>query len=40
MLPTVFTLGVIGCLLLFALGAGLYIEGEWLDAPAAESAAS
>ena len=32
MLPTVFTLGVIGCLLLFALGAELYIEGEWLDA--------
>ena len=32
LLPTVFTLGVLGCLLLFALGAGLYIEGEWLDA--------
>ena len=32
LLPTVFTLGVIGCLLLFALGAGLYVEGEWLDA--------
>ena len=32
LLPTVFTLGVIGCLLLFVLGAGLYIEGEWLDA--------
>ena len=32
LLPTVFTLGVIACLLLFALGAGLYIEGEWLDA--------
>ena len=32
LLPTVFTLGVIGCLLLFAVGAGLYIEGEWLDA--------
>ena len=32
LLPTIFTLGVIGCLLLFALGAGLYIEGEWLDA--------
>ena len=32
LLPMVFTLGVIGCLLLFALGAGLYIEGEWLDA--------
>ena len=32
LLPMVFSLGVIGCLLLFALGAGLYIEGEWLDA--------
>ena len=32
LLPTVFTLGVIGCVLLFAVGAGLYIEGEWLDA--------
>ena len=32
LLPMVFTLGVIGCLMLFALGAGLYIEGEWLDA--------
>jgi glycosyltransferase involved in cell wall biosynthesis len=32
LLPTVFTLGVIGLLLLFALGAALYIEGEWLDA--------
>jgi glycosyltransferase involved in cell wall biosynthesis len=32
LLPTVFTLGVLGCLLLFVLGAGLYIEGEWLDA--------
>jgi len=32
LLPMVFTLGVIGCLLLSALGAGLYIEGEWLDA--------
>ena len=32
LLPTIFTLGVIGCILLFALGAGLYIEGEWLDA--------
>ena len=31
LLPTVFTLGVIGCLLLFLLGAGLYAEGEWLD---------
>ena len=32
LLPMVFTLGVIGCLLLLAIGAGLYIEGEWLDA--------
>ncbi len=32
LLPTVFTLGVIFLLLLFMLGAGLYIEGEWLDA--------
>ena len=32
LLPTVFTLGVISCLLLFAFGTGLYIEGEWLDA--------
>ena len=32
LLPTVFTVGVIGCLLLFTLGAGLFIEGEWLDA--------
>ena len=32
LLPTVFTLGICGCLLLFMLGAGLYIEGEWLDA--------
>ena len=32
LLPTVFTIGVICCLLLFALGSGLYIEGEWLDA--------
>ena len=32
LLPTVFTLGVIGCLLLFLLGAGLYVEGVWLDA--------
>ena len=32
LLPTVFTVGVIGCLLLTVLGAGLYIEGEWLDA--------
>ena len=32
LLPTVFTLGVIGCLMLFGLGAALYMEGEWLDA--------
>jgi glycosyltransferase involved in cell wall biosynthesis len=32
LLPTVFTLGVIGCVLLFGLGAALYLEGEWLDA--------
>ena len=32
LLPTVFTLGVIGCLLLILSGAGLYAEGEWLDA--------
>jgi len=32
LLPAVFTLGVIGCLLLVAMGAGLYVEGEWLDA--------
>ena len=32
LLPTVFTLGVIGCLLLFGLGAAMYAEGEWLDA--------
>ena len=32
LLPTVFTLGVIGCILLFGLGAALYVEGEWLDA--------
>ena len=31
LLPTVFTLGVIGCLLLFLPGVGLYAEGEWLD---------
>lgn len=31
-LPAVFTLGVVGCLLLFTLGAALFIEGEWLDA--------
>ncbi len=32
LLPAVFTVGVIGCLLLTALGAALYLEGEWLDA--------
>ena len=32
LLPTIFTLGVIACILLFALGAALYIEGEILDA--------
>ena len=32
LLPMVFTLGVIGCLLLILGGAGLYAEGEWLDA--------
>ena len=32
LLPAVFTLGVIGCLLLILAGAGLYVEGEWLDA--------
>ena len=32
LLPTVFTLGVIGCLLLILGGTGLYVEGEWLDA--------
>ena len=32
LLPMVFTLGVIGCLLLSLCGAALYIEGEWLDA--------
>lgn len=32
MLPAVFTIGVVCLLLLFLLGAGLYIEGEWLDA--------
>ena len=32
LLPTVFTLGVIGCLLLILAGTGLYVEGEWLDA--------
>ena len=32
LLPTVFTLGMITCILLFSLGASLYIEGEILDA--------
>ena len=32
LLPMVFTLGVIGCLLLSLGGAALYIGGEWLDA--------
>ena len=32
LLPTVFTLGVIGLLLLFLLGVALYCTGEWLDA--------
>ena len=32
LLPTVFTLGVIACILLFALGAAMYGYGEWLDA--------
>ena len=32
LLPTLFTLGVIGLLLLFLCGAGLYAEGEYLDA--------
>ena len=32
LLPTVFTLGVIGLLMLFGLGAALYCYGEWLDA--------
>ncbi len=32
LLPTVFTLGVIGCIMLFGLGAALYAEGELLDA--------
>ncbi len=31
MLPAAFTLGVIGCLLLFLLGVGMYAQGEWLD---------
>lgn len=32
LLPTVFTVGVIGLLLLLCLGISLYAEGEWLDA--------
>ena len=32
LLPTVFTLGVIGLLMLFGLGVSLYCYGEWLDA--------
>ena len=32
LLPAVFTLGVIALLLLFLLGVGLYVAGEWLDA--------
>ena len=32
LLPMVFTIGVIGLLLLFALGAAMYCYGEWLDA--------
>ncbi len=32
LLPMVFTVGVIGLLLLFALGAAMYCYGEWLDA--------
>jgi len=31
LLPTVFTLGVIACLLSFVTGAALFAEGEWLD---------
>ena len=31
LLPMVFTVGVIGCLLLIFGGAGLWLEGEWLD---------
>jgi GT2 family glycosyltransferase len=30
-LPAVFTMGVVGCLLLFTLGATLFIGGEWFD---------
>ena len=32
LLPMFFTLGVVGCLLLLAMGIGLYATGEWLDA--------
>ena len=32
LLPTVFTVGVIGLLVLFLLGLSLYVCGEWLDA--------
>ena len=32
LLPMVFTLGVIGLILLFGLGAAMYCYGEWLDA--------
>ena len=32
LLPAVFTVGTIGCLLLFFMGIGLYLLGEWLDA--------
>ena len=32
LLPTVFTVGVIGLILLFLLGLALYAVGEWLDA--------
>ena len=32
LLPMIFTIGVLGCILLFAMGLGLYFIGEWLDA--------
>ena len=32
LLPTVFTVGVIGCMLLFLLGIAMFCYGEWLDA--------
>ena len=32
LLPTLFTIGVIGLMMLFGLGVSLYIYGEWLDA--------